>query len=165
MKSCLLLGSFLVAAWCASLARADHFTVELVVQAGNTRKSARAAPTGPGAEAKARSLIEVQAGQPITVRWKVTSNLNKEKVKDVLIHCFVVKEEKVGQAAVPKLTQNVKRETALVVDFNQRGDHAGGSMDFQIQTPGAYLVRVETIGGATPSERHEHYAAVDLVIK
>ena len=52
-------------------------------------------------------------------------------------------------------------ETAFDMDFKP-GGKAGGRNTVRIDSPGAYLIRVES--RQTGSD-HEHFAAIDLVIE
>lgn len=151
-----LLGS--PAAW------ANHFTIDVKVQAGKEGKTAHAETAGFGVKPKARGIIELKKGQRVTVKWVLQSAAARGKVEDVLVHFFVVQEEKAGQRAVPKLTQDVTVETALTMDFKPK-DKAESELSFQIDKPGVYLLRLETIGAAKGEDAHEHFAALDLVVR
>ena len=48
-------------------------------------------------------MLEVKAKSSVTVRWKARHAAATGTVKNVLLHLVVVKEEKLGQQAVPKL--------------------------------------------------------------
>src|SRR5919201_573509 len=52
---------------------------------------------------------------------------------------------KPGRRAVLKLDKDVVVESALTMDFKP-GEKSTGGLSFQINTPGTYLVRVESIG-------------------
>src|SRR6266851_3964500 len=153
-----LLGSSL------SRARADHLNIELSVQASTKTKAAEADIAAIGAKPKARGVLEVGSGKTLTVKYFVTSIAKNGMAKDVVIHFFVVKIDKVGQTAVPKLDKDVAAESALTMDFKPK-DTAKGEMSFTIEKPGVYLLRLETIGSAQGVDGHEHFAALDLVVK
>jgi hypothetical protein len=154
-----------VAGWLASgSARADHFTVKLEVKAGKQAKSATTDTFGLGAKPKERGVFEAKAGQTLTIKWTVESTAKQGMVKDVTIHFFVVKEAKVGQTAIPELDKDVPAEGALTMDFKPK-DKSDGEFTVQIDTAGSYLIRVETRGAAVGETGHEHFAALDLVIK
>jgi hypothetical protein len=152
------------APWPARL-RADHFTINLKVEtsAGSRTVHAQAATLG-GAKSPSRPLLEGASGKPIAIHWTLTSTERSETFKDVLVHFFIVKEEKAGQQVVPKLDKQVEVESALTMDFKP-GDKSQGEQTFQIDKPGVYLVRLETVGAAVGGDGHEHFAALDLVIK
>ena len=145
-------------------ARADHFTIDLEVKTPDAAKAAHAEAAGIGVKPKARGVLEARAGARLTAGWTLTSVAPKAKFKNVLVHFFVVKEDQVGQQVVPKLDKEVWVETALTMDFNP-GDKNQGELSFVIDKPGTYLLRLETIGAAVGIEGHEHFAALDLVVR
>src|SRR5207245_5534887 len=146
--------------------RADHFAIELQVKTSAGTGTVHAQTMALGAKAKARPVLEGAAGKTITVHWTLTCTDSNETFKDVVAHFFIIKEEKAGQPAVPKLDKNVEVESALTMDFKP-GVKARGEQTFQIGKPGVYLVRLETIGAAASagSNGHEHFASLDLVLK
>ena len=155
----------LVVGWLALLApaRAEHFTIELKAKAGENSKTAKTDAVALGEKPKPRGILEARAGQDITVKWTLTCAAKKGEFKDVTVHFFVVKEEKVGQLAVPKLDKDVAAESALTMDFKPK-DKSDGELTFKIETPGNYLLRLEALNGAG-AEGHEHFAALDVVVK
>ena len=147
----------------AGTARADHFAIELEARSGTAAKTAKTETAALAEKPKTRAVLEARTGKPITVKWTVTSTAKDGMVKDALIHFFVVKEEKVGQVALPKLDKQVTVESALTMDFKPK-DKTEAELSFTIDTPGSYLLRLETRDSAG-TEGHEHYAALDLVVK
>jgi hypothetical protein len=162
-----LLCGLLVLGWLSRppAASAHHFTIDLKVQAGKATRSASAEAAAPGVKPKPRGVLRVRAGTPITARWTLTSADPKTTYKDVLVHFFAVKIDKLGQTIVPKLTKGVAAEGALTMDFAPK-DATKGELTFTIDTPGVYLVRLETIGAAGKGlDAHEHFAALDVVVE
>src|SRR5207244_3013633 len=53
----------------AASARADHFTVDLEVQADKTAKKGQADTVAVGEKAKDRPTLDVKAGKTLTVKW------------------------------------------------------------------------------------------------
>jgi hypothetical protein len=149
--------------WTAA-ARADHFAIELEARAGKESKTAHTEAVALGATPKPRPVLEVKAGERVTVKWTLRCTDPKETYKDVVVHFFAVKEEKTGQQAVPKLDRDVTAESALTMDFKPK-DANDGELSLTIDRPGSYLLRVETIGAAVGLEGHEHFAALDLVVR
>jgi hypothetical protein len=147
-----------------SRARADHLSLELTVQTSAKTKTADADIAAIGVKPKARGVLEAGLGKALTVKYSVTSTAKKDTAKDVVIHFFVVKIDKVGQTAVPKLDKDVAVESAVTMDFKPK-DKAKGEMSFTIEKPGVYLLRLETIGAAQGVDGHEHFAALDLVVR
>ena len=110
-----------------------------------------------------RPVAELTHDQAARVSWRVENTSTSEEFRDVLVHFFVVREEKIGQDKVPKLTNDVAYEGALTTDFKPR-EKADWNWTLNIHEPGNYLLRVETIG-MLKKHGHEHYAALDLIVK
>jgi hypothetical protein len=159
-----LIFGIMVLAWASPSARADNLSIDLEVKTAGASKTAESEITALGVKPKGRGVLEAKAGKPVTIKYTVTSTAEKGKAKDVVVHCFVVKIDRVGQAAVPKLDKDVAAECALTMDFDPK-DVAKGELNLTLDQPGVYLLRVETIGAAKGAEGHEHFAALDLVIK
>jgi hypothetical protein len=154
-------------AWAASRpepARADSFTIDLKMETPDTSRTVHAQAVTLGGKPRARLVLDGASGKPFLIHWTLTSTASQETFKDVLVHFFIVKEEKAGQQAVPKLDKQVEAESALTMDFKP-GDRAQGEQTLQIDKPGAYLVRLETVGAATGGDGHEYFAALDLIIQ
>jgi len=147
-----------------SAARADHLIIDLEARSGKARQTAHAETAALRAKPKARGVLEVKAGVPITVTWTLRGADATATLKDVLIHGFVVQEEKVGQPTVPRLTKGVVVENGLTTDIKPKGK-TEGKFTFTIEKAGPYLLRLETIGAATDPTGHEHFAALDLVVR
>jgi hypothetical protein len=109
-----------------------------------------------------RQVVKLTCNKPIDVSWHAENTSETEEFKDVLVHFFVVKEEKTGQTEIPKLTKDVTYEGALNMDFKPHDD-ADWQWTLNIHEPGSYLLRVETIGMQN-QHGHDHYAAMDLVV-
>jgi hypothetical protein len=145
-------------------ARADHFAIDLKVETSSGSRTVHGQAARLGGKSKPRQVLEGAPRKPIAVHWTLTSTETKETFKDVVVHFFVVKEEKTGQEAVPKLDKQVEVESALTMDFKP-ADKAQGEQTFQIDKPGVYLVRLETVGAAVGGDGHEYFAALDLMVK
>jgi hypothetical protein len=145
-------------------ARAHHFTIDLEVASGKAKKVAHAETLGLGSKPKTRVVIELKAGTTLKVKWKLTNSDAKATFKDVLVHFFVVKQQTLGQAFVPKLDKGVAVESALTMDFKPNENNEA-ELTFKIAKPGAYLLRLETIGAAVGKDGHEHFAAFDLDVR
>jgi hypothetical protein len=143
------------------------FAIDLTVQAGKVNKTVHAAKAPQdfalGHKPAARPVLEVKAGSAVTVRWSLTRSTGQAALKSVLVHAFVAPEEKLGQTAVPRKDKDNPVESALVMDFRP-GGKAEGEVTFTPDRPGAYLLRLETIGAATTDGR-ESFAALDLVVR
>jgi hypothetical protein len=143
---------------------AGDFAIDLQARVGKASRTAHAETIGLGSRDKERGVLEVKAGDRVTIRWTLKREAPKDTVKDVTVHLFVVKEEKLGQRPVPKLDRDVVAETAMIMDFKPR-DKAHGELTITIEKPGSYLLRLETIGVAKGIEGHEYFAALDLDVR
>jgi hypothetical protein len=143
---------------------ADHFAIDLEARTAKASRTAHAEAIGRGSNPKTRGVLELKAGDRVTFKWKVTNIDPKDVCKDVVVHCFLVKEEAVGQQAVPKMDRGVVAENAMTRDFKPK-DKAEGELTITIENAGCYLLRVETIGAAKGLEDHEYFAALDLDVR
>jgi hypothetical protein len=135
---------------------AEDFTIEIKAQLGKDAKTADARyPNG----SRPRPILTANAKAPITVKW-TARNVDKETVKDALVHFVVVKIAKPDQDEVPKLNKNVIAETALTMDFKAM-DKADGEITFAAPASGVYLIRLEIKGTAAKTEP---FAALDLMV-
>jgi hypothetical protein len=158
-------GSALVCwALASAPATAHHFAIDLEVKAPKGNQTAHAQIAALGEKPKPRAALEVKAGDKITVKWTLRSTAAKETAKDVLVHFYAVKINKLGEPPPSKLDEDVVTETALTMDFKPK-DKTEGELRLQIDKPGFYLLRLETIGAAVGLEGHEHFAALDLIVQ
>jgi hypothetical protein len=112
---------------------------------------------------QSRPVVELEHDKTVVLSWHAENKDKSETYEDVLVHFFVVEEKRTGQSEVPKLSAGVIYEGALTMDFRPR-DATDWRSKFKIPDAGNYLVRVETIGMAA-RHGHEHFAAMDLVVK
>jgi hypothetical protein len=145
----------------AAVAWGEAFTIELKVQTNGSSQTAHAEPISLGAVPKARKVLKGKAGVPLKISWTVASAGAKTDMKNILVHFFTVKEEKLDQQNTPKLTKDVTAESAVSLDFAP-GDKSKGSLTFTVDQPGFYLMRLETIGAP---EGQDCFAALDLAIQ
>jgi hypothetical protein len=143
---------------------AEPFAIDLAIRSGKASQTAHAESAAPLAKPKERGILEVKAGERITVKWKLSSTDPKGTLKDVTVHFFAVKEEKAGQRAVPALNKGVVAESALSMDFGPK-DTSEGALSFTIDKPGCYLLRLETIGATAGPAGHENFAALDVKVR
>ena len=161
----LLIGLVALLGLCVSAAAAaEPFAIDLEVHSGKASKTAHAESAAPDAKPAERGVLEIKAGDRVTVRWKLSGADPKVKLEDVTIHFYAVKEEKPGQPAAAKLTKGVVAETALTMDFGAEAKNEG-ELTFTIAKPGSYLLRLETIGAATGLDDHEDFAAIDVIAR
>src|SRR5438270_1441916 len=139
MLRCLVALGIVEGLFLSAAAQAESFTIDLKVQSGKESRTAHAEPIAIGAVPKVRQVLETKVGAAIKVAWTLTNTSPKTEMKNVLVHFFTVKEEMLGQRAVPKLTKDVSAESALTMDFGP-GEKAKGTLTFTIDRPGFYLV-------------------------
>jgi hypothetical protein len=162
-----LADGFLVAlVWLAVFqpARADHFTIDLDVKGPKANRTVHTETLGLGVKPKPRTVLEVQAGDTLTIKWTLASTSSNDTVKDVLIHFYAVKINKAGDPPPPKLDKDVLLESALTMDFKPK-DKSEGELTLQVAKPGTYLLRLETIRAAGGANDHEHFANLDLIAR
>ena len=95
----------------SAAAAAEPFAIDLEVRSGKASQTAHAESAAPDAKPQERGVLEIKAGDRVTVQWKMTATDPTTKIENVTVHFFAVKEEMVGQKAVPKLTKGVVAET------------------------------------------------------
>jgi len=125
MSNRTILVAILLSGFFSVPARADHFTIDLEVKAGGASKTVKADKAALGVKAKERQALTAKAGATMTVKWTVTSTAKTGVVKDVLVHFFVVRGEKLGQASVPKLDKDCGRGKRSHMDFKTQGQGHG----------------------------------------
>lgn len=81
----------------------------------------------------------------------------------MLVHFYVVKLERSGQAPPPLAPDRVIIEGAWTMDF-EPGESSRATLPFRIDKPGVYLVRLETSPSSTPAAV-EDFAEMELLIK
>jgi hypothetical protein len=159
-----LFAPFLIATLSQALlsptARAEHAKIELEVVGRRGQVTAHVDQTPPEWGKNPRPVLKVRPDEPVKVQFMLTNVYPHKTLDNVVVHFFVVREEKVGQKEIPDLKGDVVLESAFDMDFKP-GGKAGQRTTFKIAEPGVYLVRVDTRN--TQSD-HEHFAAIDLVV-
>ena len=145
-------------------AAAEPFAIDLEVHCGKASKTAHAESAAAGAKPNERPLLEVKAGDKITVHWKLSGVDAKAKIEDVTVHFVAVKEEEANQPAPPKLVKGVVAESALIMDVGPK-DKNESELSFTIDKPGYYLFRVETLDAAVGGANHDDFAALDVKVR
>jgi hypothetical protein len=150
-------------AFCAAPALAEHAKIELEVSTKVAKETAFVDQTPPESGKNPRPVIKMKAGEPVKIQYMLTNIYPHKTLENVVVHFYVARQAKAGQKEMPSLTdeKNIVIETAFEMDFKP-GAKAGARTTFKIDTPGAYLVRIET--KQTQSD-HEHFSAIDLVVE
>lgn len=143
-----------------SPALAEHAKIQLEVQGRRDQVTAYVDQTPPEWGKNPRPVLKVRPKEPVKVQFLLTNVYPHKTLENVVVHFFVVREEKAGQKAIPDLKGEVVLESAFDLDLKP-GGKTGQRSTFRIDEPGAYLVRIETRN--TQSD-HEHFAAIDLVV-
>lgn len=143
-----------------SQALAEHAKIQLEVGGRRDHATAYVDQTPPEWGKNPRPVLKVRPNEPVKVQFLLTNVYPHKTLENVVVHFFVVREEKAGQKPIPDLKGEVVLETAFDMDLKP-GGKAGQRTTFKIDEPGAYLIRVETRN--TQSD-HEHFAAIDLIV-
>jgi hypothetical protein len=141
--------------------RAEHAKITLDVVAPKDQKTAYMDQTPPEWGKNPRPVVKAKVGDPIKIQFMFQNIYPNKTLENVVVHFFVVREGRVGQKELPEINDDVLLEAAFDMDFKP-GTKAGQRNTLRINTPGVYLVRVESL--KTQSD-HEHFAAIDLVIE
>jgi hypothetical protein len=144
----------------SSAVRAEHAKIELVVAGGGNQVTAHVDQTPPEWGKNPRPVLKVKANEPIRIKFMLTNVYPHKTLENVVVHLFVVRQEKTGQKEIPDLRGDVVLESAFDMDFKP-GGKAGQRTSFKIAEPGSYLIRVES---RNTGSDHEHFAAIDLVV-
>jgi hypothetical protein len=154
------LPAFMLGLMLTSSAMAEHAKIQLEVGGRDKQVTAYVDQTPPEWGKNPRPVLKVKPGEPVRIQCVLTNVYPNKTLENVVVHFFVVREEKVGQKEIPDLKGEVVLESAFDMDFKP-GGKAGHRTTLKIAEPGVYLVRIETRN--TQSD-HEHFAAVDLVV-
>ncbi len=158
--SSLLAAATMICATSASTALAEHAKIELEVAGRRNQVTAYVDQTPPEWGKNPRPLLKVRPNEPVKVQFMLTNIYPHKTLENVVVHFFVVRQQKAAQKEIPDLKGELVLESAFDLDMKP-GKKVGQRTTFKIDEPGAYLVRVETRN--TQSD-HEHFAAIDLVV-
>jgi hypothetical protein len=151
--------AFLFALVWGSLLRAEDFRLSLELsQASHRQATTNPADPHEVKPVTKRPTITVEADSKVTAAWKVTY-IAKAAMNDVLVHFYVVKIQRSGQAPPPLAPQRVLLESALNMDF-ATGTSTEAKLEARPKEAGVYLVRLEAQGAGETSA-----AEMELVVK
>jgi hypothetical protein len=156
----LFMTSILTVSVMALPVRAEHAKITLDVATGGNNVSAFVDQTPPEWGKNPRRVIRAKVNDPIRIQYLLTNVYPHKTLENVVVHFFIARQQKVGQQELPDLKGDLVTETAFDMDFKP-GGKAGQRSTVKIDTPGVYLIRIETRN--TQSD-HEHFAAIDLVV-
>jgi hypothetical protein len=160
-RSLALISGILLLVILPAPARAEHAKITLDVVTPNDQQTAFMDQTPPDWGKNPRPVVKARVGDPIKIHWLFTNIYPHKTLENVVVHFFIVRAAKVGQKELPELKDDVVLEAAFDMDFKP-GGKAGQRNTLRIDTPGVYLIRVES--RQTQSD-HEHFAAIDLVVE
>jgi hypothetical protein len=140
--------------------RAEHAKISLEVATSRENVTAFVDQTPPESGKNPRPVIRAKVNEPIRIKYLFTNVYPHKTLENVVVHFYVARQQKVGQKELPDLKGDVVIETAFDMDFKP-GTKAGQRSTVKIDTPGVYLIRLETRN--TQSD-HEHFSAIDLVV-
>ena len=141
-------------------ARAEHAKINLDVAVGHNCALGSRRPDAAGSGKNPRPVLKAKVNEPIRIQYVLTNVYPHKTLENVVVHFYVVRQSKVGQKELPDLKGDVVIESAFDMDFKP-GSKAGQRTTLKIDTPGVYLIRVESRN--TQSD-HEHFSAVELVV-
>ena len=142
-------------------AHAEHAKIQLEVATPRDQVTAFVDQTPPEWGKNPRRVLKARVHEPIRVQYILTNVYPHKTLENVVVHFFVVRQKKAGQKEIPDLKGDVVLESAFDMDFKP-GGKAGQRTTLRIDTPGDYLIRVESQN--TQSD-HEHFSAIDLVVE
>jgi hypothetical protein len=140
---------------------AEHAKIVLDVRSSRGQQTSYVDQTPPASGKNPRPVLKAKVNEPIKIDWVLTNVYPHKTLENVVVHFFIARIGKVGQKDLPELRDDVVLESAFDMDFKP-GAKAGQRNTVRIDTPGVYLVRVES--RQTRSD-HEHFSAVDLVVE
>jgi len=144
-----------------SLAYGEHAAINLQVIGPDGRQEAFADQEPPSGGVNPRPRLTVKAGDPLVLHFILTNVYPHGLLKDVTVRYYVVRTGKFGVKEVPELTDGVITQGTATFNFKPKC-RIGAQLQFRIEEPGIYLVRVDTLN--TKSD-HEHFSAIELEVK
>ena len=142
-------------------ARAEHFEISLIVKSAHDQAEAHSDTDPPPQGLKDRPLCRAKRGEELTLQFMLASNFPHDTKKRVTIRYFIAPEKEAGKKAAPDIGRKPITEGTFLMDFKPDG-RVGLRQRLHIDTPGAYLVRVQS---EHSDSDHEHFAALDLVVE
>jgi hypothetical protein len=157
-------GALLLAALLAAGARpaqASHLAAAVTVEtaAGRVRGQRDSEPPLGGAQTRPR--VKARVGEALQIRWEMRNTSARTTLKEMVVHFFIVREEKAGQKETPDPRKGAVAENAFATDLAP-GATTRGTLKIALDEPGAYLVRVESL---YTQQDHEHFSAVDVEVE
>lgn len=142
----------------AAVAWAEHCKINLTVIAPEGEAEAHADQEPPVGGVNPRPKLVVKVDDPLVLQFFLTNDYPHDVLTDVTVRYVVVRTLKIGQKELPDLHKGVVTQGSAVMNFKPQC-RVGARLEFRIDAPGTYLVRVETLN---TNGDHEHFSAIDL---
>jgi len=146
----------------AATARAEHFVIELTIQAPQEEATAHSDTDPPPQGHNPRPICHAKVGDDLTLQFFVTSNFPHNVLKGVNVRYYIAPEKEAGNKSPPETDKASVTEGTFLMDFKPETGRVGLRQRLHIDKKGAYIVRVES---EHSDNDHEHFAALDLVIE
>jgi hypothetical protein len=156
-------GALLVAALLAGAgpAQASHLAAAVTVESAAGRARGQGDSEPPLGGAKSRPRVKCRVGEALQIRWEMRNTSARTTLKEMVVHFFIVREEKAGQKETPDPRKGAVAENAFATDLAP-GATTRGTLKIAFNEPGAYLIRVESL---YTQQDHEHFSAVDIEVE
>lgn len=145
-----------------SVARAEHFKIELMVKSAQDEPTAHADTDPPLQGVNPRPICHAKRGEDLTLQFFFTSNFPHEALKNVTVYYYIAPEKEAGKKDMADPSKPRLLEGTFTMDFKPVTGKVGLRQRVHIDKPGVYLVRVES---QHSDSDHEHFAAIDLVVE
>lgn len=146
----------------ATCARCATFDAELKISEGKHERTVKSSKTAAGKPPERRAAFDGAAGVQFTASCKIT-RAAKDEAKDVLVHFYVVRIDRTGEAPPPLEPSKVVIEGAWTMDFPS-GEASSARLPFRIDEPGIFLVRLEARPNADAAAT-DTFVELELIVK
>ena len=145
----------------ASTALAEHAKIQLEVAGRRDQVAAYVDQTPPEWGKNPRPVLKVRPNEPVKVQFLLTNIYPHKTLENVVVHFFVVRQQKAGQKEIPDLKGELVLESAFDLDMKP-GKKVGQRFDVQdrragcVSRPGRdaeYSERPRALRGDRP-DRH-----------
>lgn len=146
----------------AVCAQGAGFEAELKLSEGKHEQTIRTTKIAAHKPLERRAAFEGPVGGQFTASCKIT-RAGKEEAKDVLVHFYVIRIDRRGEAPPPLEPAKVVIEGAWTMDFPP-GESSSARLPFRLDQPGVYLVRLEARPNADESAM-DAFVELDIDVK
>ena len=106
---------------CVSSAQAEHAKIQLDVSTPRDQVTAFVDQTPPESGKNPRPVLKAKVNEPIRIQYILTNVYPHKTLENVVVHFFVVRQQKTGQKEIPDLKGDVVLESAFDMDFKPGG--------------------------------------------